>query len=137
MTIYFIIQMRTLIRLKGKLLIITPRLTWENHDMGTFFVEHLLCGRMNAEQLTCPFPFSPHCDPRKDTAATLNSCSSIMPEFPPLESLPWAKVLKAPVTRQNPSPTGPHPFNNQPAFSHCDFSMDSFPREYISRSGCE
>lgn len=32
MTIYFIIQTRILIRLKGKLLV-TPELTWENHDM--------------------------------------------------------------------------------------------------------
>lgn len=45
MTIYFIIQIRTLIRLKRKLLIIIPKLTWENHDMGTLFTEHLLCGR--------------------------------------------------------------------------------------------
>lgn len=46
MTIYFIIQTRNL--WKGKLLIVTPEMTWENHDMGTSITEHLLCARMSA-----------------------------------------------------------------------------------------
>ena len=61
MTIYFIIQTRNL--WKGKLLIITPEMTQENHDMGTSIIEHLLCARLNAGYFMFIITFYLHNDP--------------------------------------------------------------------------